>query len=229
MNNTINKLLLAGDMFMPEIHSRQPQFTYSACGPFTKHEQRIQKFKETGDTNYIYKNELDKACFDYDAAYSDSKYLTKRTVADKSLKNKAFDIAKDPKYDGYQRGLASMVYNFLDSKVADKKPVGSGAKHVNTKITSQNEQLAEELHKSIIRKFKKRKVYSTFKDNIWAADLADMQLLSKYNKGIRFLFCVIDIFSKYAWAVPLKDKKGISIVKAFQSILKQSNRKPNKI
>ena len=231
MNNTINKLLLAGDKFMPEIHLRQPQFTYSACGPFTKHEQRIQKFRETGDTNYIHKNELDKACFVHDAAYSDSKDLTKRTVADKILKNKAFDIAKDPKYDGYQRGLASMVYKFFDSKVAspDKKCIGSGAKRVNTKITPQNEQLAEELHKPIIRKFKKRKVYSTFKDNIWGVDLADMQLLSKYNKGIRFLLCVIDIFSKYAWVVPLKDKKGLSIVKAFQSILKQSNRKPNKI
>ena len=232
MNNTINKLLLAGDKFMPEIHLRQPQFTYSACGPFTKHEQRIQKFKETGDTNYIYKNELDKACFAHDAAYSDSKDLTKRTVADKILKNKAFDIAKDPKYDGYQRGLASMVYKFFDSKVAspDKKSVGSGAKRVNTKIAPQNEQLAEELHQPIIRKFQKRKVYSAFKDNIWGVDLADMQLLSKYNKGIRFLLCVIDIFSKYASVVPLKDKKGISIVKAFQIILKQSNsRKPNKI
>ena len=110
-----------------------------------------------------------------------------------------------------------------------KNSVGSGAKRINTKITPQNEQLAEELHKPIIRKFKKRKIYSTFKDNIWGVDLADMQLLSKYNKGIRFLLCVIDIFSKYAWLVPLKDKKGISIVKAFQSILKQSNRKPNKI
>ena len=115
MNNTINKLLLARDKFMPEIHLRQPQFTCSTCGPFTKHEQRIQKFKETGDTNYIYKNELNKPCFVHDAAYSDSKDLTKRTVADKILKNKAFDIAKDPKYDGYQRGLASMVY-FLTQK-----------------------------------------------------------------------------------------------------------------
>ena len=143
MNNTINKLLLAGDKFMPEIHLRQPQFTYSVCGPFTKHEQRIQKFRETGDTNYIYIyiNELDKACFVHDAAYSDSKDLTKRTVADKILKNKAFDIAKDPKYYGYQRGLASMVYKFFDSKVAspDKKSLGSGAKHVNIKITPQNE------------------------------------------------------------------------------------------
>ena len=87
MNNVINKFLLAGDKFMPEIHLRQPQFTYSACGPFTKHEQRIQKFKEIGDTNYIYiyiyMNELDKTCFVHDAAYSDSKDLTKRTVADK--------------------------------------------------------------------------------------------------------------------------------------------------
>ena len=128
MNNTINKLLLAGDKFMPEMHLRQHQFTYSTCGPFTKHKQRIQKFKGTGDTNYIYKNELDKACFVHDAAYSDSKDLIKRTIGDKILKNKAFDIAKDPKYDGYQRGLASMVYKFFD-----KKSVGSGAKHVNKK------------------------------------------------------------------------------------------------
>ena len=160
-------------------------------------------------------NELDKACFTHDTAYSDSKDLTKRTIVDKILRNKAFDIAKDPKYDGCQRGLASMVYKFFDSKIS-----GSGAK-----LIPQNEQLANELHKPIIRKFEKKKVYSTFKDNIWGVDLADMQLLSKYNKGI----CVIDIFNKYAWVVPLKDKKGISIVKAFQSILKQSNRKPNKI
>ena len=228
-SNVINKFLLVGDKFMPEIHLRQPQFTYSACGPFIKHEQRIQKFKETGDTKYIYMNELDKACCTHDPAYSDSKDLTKRTVADKILKNKAFDIAKDPKYDGYQRGLASMVYKFFDSKVS-----GSGAK-----LIPENEQLANELHNPIIRKFEKRKVYSTFKDNILGVDLADMQLLSKYNKGIRFLLCVIDIFRKYAWVVPLKDKKGISIVKAFQSILKQSNKrakgtsaqhvKPNKI
>ena len=109
-----------------------------------------------------------------------------------------------------------MVYKFFDSKVS-----GTGAK-----LTLQNEQLPEELHKPIIRKLEKRKVYSTFKDNIWDVDLADMQLLSKYNKGIRFLLCLL--CSKYAWVFPLQDKKGISIVKAFQIILKQSNRKPNK-
>ena len=221
MNNIINKFLLAGDKFMPDMHLRQLQFTYSACGPFTKHKQRIQKFKETGDINYIYKNELDKACFAHDAAYFDSKDLTKRTIADKILKNKAFNIAKDPKYDGYQRGLAPMVYKFFD-----KNSEGSG---VSTKLAPQNQQFAEELHKHIIKKFKKRKIHAAFKDNIWGTDLADMQLLSRYNKGIRFLLCVIDIFSKYAWVVPLRDKKGVSIVTAFQSILKQSNGKQNKI
>ena len=94
---------------------------------------------------------------------------------------------------------------------------------------ANNEKLAEELRKPVIKKFKKRTVYSGFKNNIWGADLADMQLISKFNKGFRFLLCVIDIFSKYAWVVPLKDKKGVSIVNAFQKILKESNRKPNKI
>ena len=136
MNNIINKFLLAGDKFMPEMHLRQPQFTYTACGPFTKHKKRIQKLNETGDTNYIYKNELDKACFAHDAAYSDSKDLIKRTVADKILKNKAFGIAKDRKYDGYQRELASIVYKFFD-----KKSKGSGAKHINTKRIPPNEQI----------------------------------------------------------------------------------------
>ena len=104
-------------------------------------------------------------------------------------------------------------------------------KRLQAGVTSipQNEKLAEKLHKPIIRKFKKRKAYSAFKDNIWAADLADMQLISKLNKEFRFLLCVIDIYGKYACVVSLKDKKGLSIVNAFQSILKKSHRKPNKI
>ena len=121
MNEIVNKFLLVGDKFMPEMHLRQPQFVYSACGPFTKNKERIQKFKETGDTNYIYKNELDKACFQHDMAYGDFKDLTKRTAADKVLRDKAFRIASDQKYDRYQRGLASMVYKFFD-----KKSKGSG-------------------------------------------------------------------------------------------------------
>ena len=96
-------------------------------------------------------------------------------------------------------------------------------------VNNESLKLADELHKPIIRKFNKRKVYSSFKDNIWGVDLADMRLFSKFNKGIKYLLCVIDLFSKYAFVVPLKDKKGVSIVNAFQSILDKSGRKPNKI
>ena len=109
MNEIINKFLLVGDKFMPEMHLKQPGFTYSACGPFAKNKERIQKFKETRDTSYIYKNELDKACFQHDMAYGDFKDLAKRTIADKVLRDKAFKIASDKKYDGYKTGLASMV------------------------------------------------------------------------------------------------------------------------
>ena len=110
MNEIVNKFILAGDKFMPEMHLKQPQFVYRACGLFTKNKERIQKFKETGDTSYIYKNGLDKACFQHDMTYGDFKHLPKITAADKVLRDKAFKIASDQKYDGYQRGLASMVY-----------------------------------------------------------------------------------------------------------------------
>ena len=124
----------------------------------------------------IHKNELDKASFQHDTAYRDFKDLARRTAADKLLRDKAFNIAKNPKYDEYQRGLGSMVYKFFDKKTAllsNKSALGSGIKSM-----PQKEQLAEELHKQITRKFKKRRVYSPFKDNIWGADLADMQSIS---------------------------------------------------
>ena len=147
MNQIVNKFLLAGDKFMPEMHLKEPGFTYSACGPFTKNKERIQKLKKTpGDTSYIYKNKLDKACFQHDMSYGNFKDLKRRTFSDKVLRDKVFNIARNPKYDGYQRGLASMVCNFFD-----KKSKGSG---VNIEV-KHNEQLAEESHKSIIRNFKK--------------------------------------------------------------------------
>ena len=205
MNEIVNTFLLPGDKFMPDMHLKQPGFTYSACGPFTKSKERIQKFKETGDTSYIYKNELDKACFQHDMAYGDFKDLKRRTASDKILRDKAFNIAKNPKYDGYQRGLASMVYKYFD-----KKSKGSGV--ANNEI-KQNLQLAKELHKPIIRNFKKRTVYSGFKGNIWGVDLADMQSLIKYNKGIKYLLCAIDLFSKYAWVIPIK------VIKVFEKVL----------
>ena len=173
----------------------------------------------------LYRNELDKACFQHDSAYADHKDLTNRTKADKVLRDKAYDIGSNPKYDGYQRGLASMVYNFFG-----KKYTGSGtAKPSSLERISNSSILADELQKLIIKKFKKKKVYLQFQDNIWGVDLADMQSLSRKNKDIKYLSCAIDLFSKYAFVIPLKDKKGISIVNAFNKIIKQSNRKPNKI
>ena len=100
------------------MHLRQPLFTYSTSGPFTKNKERIQKCKETGDSRYIYQNELDKVCFQYDMAYGDFKDLTKRTISDKILRDKAFNIAKDLEYDGYQCGLTSVVYKLFDEKAS---------------------------------------------------------------------------------------------------------------
>ena len=191
MNEIVNNFLLLGDKFMPEIHLKQPGFTYSACGPFNRNKEWIENFMQTGNTNFIYRNELDKACFQHDMAYGKSKDLVKRTQSDKVLKDKAFKIASDPKYDGYQRGLASMVYKFFD-----KKSSGSDV------ATEPNYQLTNEFHRQNIRKLKRWKVYSSFTDNIWGVNLADMQSLSKYNGGIKYLLCAIDIFSKYAWVVP---------------------------
>ena len=180
MNNVINKFLLAGHKFTPEMHLRQPQFVYSACGPFTRHKERIKKFKQIGDARYIYRNELDKACFQHDSAYVGHKALINRTKSDNVLRDKAYNIASNPEYDGYQRGLASMVYKFFD-----KISMGIGVK----KLKNISLILADELHKPVIKKFNKRKVYSQFKDNIWGIDLADKQSLSKKNKCIKYLLC----------------------------------------
>ena len=125
-----------------------------------------------------------------------------------------------------------MVYKFFDKKSAsltDKSAAGSGITMPANNEIKQNLQLAEELHKSIIRNLNKWTVYSGFKDNNWGADLADMQLINKFNKGFRFLVCAIDIFSNYAWVVPLKDKKSVTIANTFQKILDDSTRKWSKI
>ena len=121
MNEIVNKFLLTGDKFMPEMHLRQPRFTYSACGSFTKNKEGTENFMKTGMTDFIYKNELDKACLQHEMAYGNFKDLTRRTASDKLLRDKAFKIAENPKYDDYQRGLASTVY-----KLFDKKSSGSG-------------------------------------------------------------------------------------------------------
>ena len=146
---------------------------------------------QAGNTDRIHKNDLDKACFHHNVDYGKYKDLTKRTASDRVLRDKAFEIESNPKYDGYERGLASMVYKFFD-----KKSKGRGIE---------------------------------FMPNQLLADLADIQLINKYNKGIRYLLCVIDLFSKYGWVFPLKDRKGVSIIDTFEIILDSSKIKPNKI
>ena len=166
------------------MHLKQPGFTYSACRPFTKNKERIEKFMHARNTDLVYKNDLDKAWFQHDMAYGKSKDLAKRTQSDKVLRDKAFKIASDPKYEGYQRGLASMVYKFFD-----KRSSGSGVavSLANKSATKPDNQLENELHRQIIRKFQKRKVNPSIRDNIWGVDLADMESLTKYNKGIKYL------------------------------------------
>ena len=116
MNETLNKVLLAGYKFMAEMDLRQAWFTYSTCGPFTKNKERIQKLKETIDSQYILQNELDKACFQHDMIYRDFKDLTRITASDKILRDKAFNIAKNPKCDEYQRGHTWIVCKYFGKK-----------------------------------------------------------------------------------------------------------------
>ena len=135
----------------------------------------IQKFRETCNLKHSYRNELEKTCFAHDAAYSESKDLARRTTSDKILKDRAYETAKGCGYGGYQRALAGMVYKFFDKKTRSGRSV--------------NEQLVEELHKPVTKKFKRRKVYMRFKDNIWIANLAEMESLSSNNKNIKYLLC----------------------------------------
>ena len=190
-NDIIHKFLLIGDKFMPEMHFWDPKVkNYSACGLFTRDQQKINEFMKDGRLSHIAKNRLDAACFQHDSAYAKYKDRLNRKQSDIVLKSKALEIATDPRVNAYQRGLASMVYKFFNERTK-----GSGI---------ENKILAEELHKPIIKKFKRRKVYSSFKNNIWDVDLADMTLISKFNKGMKYLLCVIDLFSRHAWIISLK-------------------------
>ena len=143
-------------------------------GPFTKHRESFQKFRETGNLKHIYKSELDKALFAHDAAYFDSKDLAKKAISDKI--DMAYKIAINRKCDYHQRELARMVYKFFDKKAGSR--------------ASKNEQLAQGVHKLVFKKFKRKKVHSRFKDNICVADLAELGSLSSKNCGIKYLLCV---------------------------------------
>ena len=126
------KFLLIEDKFLSELNLKQPGFTYSACGLFTKHSKNMLKFREKGNLKYLYRSKLEKACFAHDVAYSNSKDLATRAISDNILKVRAYEISSNCNHDGYQRTSASMVYKFFNTKI------GSGI--------SVHEQLTEELH-----------------------------------------------------------------------------------
>ena len=175
-SDIINKFLLIGGEFMSEMHLWDPKVKkYSSCSPFTRHQKTIDMFMKDGRLSHILKNRLNAACFQHDSAYAKYKDRLNRKQSDIVLKNKALKIATDPRVNGYQRGLASMVYKFFNERTK-----GLGIDNKGNLLV--NSQLGEELHKSIIKNFKRRRVYSSFKDNIWGVDLADMQLISKYKK-----------------------------------------------
>ena len=179
MNEIFNKFFLVGDKFMPELHLKQPGFTYSACGPFTRNKKSIEKFWQTVNTDFIYKNELDKACLKDDMAHGKSKDLAKRSQSDKVLRDRAFITASDKKYGGYQRGLALMVYKLFDKKSSES---GVATLFANKSATEQNYQLANEISKG--RKPKK----------IWADQRGefDKKLFKRFFKIIN-----IEMYSKY--------------------------------
>ena len=162
---------------------RQLGFTYSAFGPFTKNKERIQKLKKTEDRKYISRNELDRACFLRDMAYGNFKDLARRTAFDKVLRHKAFNALKIQ----YMMDIKYVLLLWLISILL---------KSLKVVVLIMNLNKASNQLKNYTNQSKKRKVYSSFKENICAADSANMQLISKFNKGPRFLLCDIDIFSK---------------------------------
>ena len=210
MNQIVHKFSLEGDKFMSEMHLRQLGFTYSACEPFTKNIQRIQKFMQTEDANYIYKNELDEACFQHDMAYGKYKDLEKRTHSDKVIKGKAFEVTNNPKYDRYQRGLASMVQWSISFLTGNQKELV-----LKMKLKKTSSYYYEQLNQ-LLENLKKEKCI-LFLKTIFGVLI--YLIISEYKKGKRYLLCAIDLFSKYSFVLPLKDKKGTTIVNAFQSIL----------
>ena len=154
MNEIACKFLLNEDKFIPALHLRQQGFTYRPCEPFIERHESVPKYKETGILNYIYKRESDKACFARDDVHGDSKGLPKKAVSDQDLSKKSYKIAPNPKFDGYQKELVSMMHKLSDKKVGYRVNV--------------NEVLLQELHKPKFKKFKRRKLYASPKDNFWA-------------------------------------------------------------
>ena len=176
MNDIISTSLLVGDNFMPEMHLIQPRLIHSACGPFTYSKERKQKFKVTVKWRYISQNKLDKAYFLHNIAHGDFQDSPRRIASDKVLRDKALNITKNPNYNENNRGLALMAYRCFGKKSTIRTGAGANCNPED----SDKKNLSQQLHKPIIRKLVKRKVYSSFNDNIWGADVTDMPLYFDY-------------------------------------------------
>jgi transposase InsO family protein len=191
------------------------QQKYSFCGPGTKYEQRIRE-------GYQGINELDSMCKLHDKFYNENTDTKVRNISDMALAHRADEIAKNPIFDAVQRKDA----NFVSGIMKTKAKFGLGLEAVPA---AWNEELANELHAPVKRKFQRRRVISYGVDDVWSCDLVEMQEWSKQNKGYRYMLNVVDVFSKYAWSVKLLDKKGKTVLEAFKQIVESSGRKPGHI
>jgi hypothetical protein len=212
-DSVINKLV---NNLPFEMHAWSPEVgKYAACGPGSKTQERLDQYIKTGDTNHIFKNELDKACLYHDVAYGSNKDVPSRHIADKELMDRAIAIASDKTKNGYERALSSLLYKFFEKKIK----MGQG-------IQSDNAVLADELHHPIRHNYPRRKVKATNVDEIWACDLVDMTEVNADN-GYRYILNIVDCFSKYAWSVPLKSKRTEELVEAFRTLFRTS--KPERL
>ena len=188
------------------MHLRQPIFAYSASRIFSKIKKKIQRFKETWDSRYIYQNKLDIACFQHDRTYGGFKNLTKRRASEKNCAIMHLILLIIQNMMDIKEVLLQWFINVLNKNFWQRYYKGN----------KPNQQWTEEITQTNLQKLSEKKITLTFYRRHLGVDLADIQLISKINKGIRFLLRVIDIFSKYAWVIPLKNKKGITITNAFQ-------------
>jgi Domain of unknown function (DUF5679)/Integrase core domain/Phospholipase A2-like domain len=189
------------------------QQKYSFCGPGTRYEQRIRE-------GYQGINELDTMCKLHDKFYNENTDTKVRNISDIALAHRADEIAKNPIFDAVQRKDA----NFISGIMKTKAKFGFGIEK-----KAWNEELANELHAPVRRKFQRRRVISYGVDDVWSCDLVEMQEWSKQNKGYRYMLNVVDVYSKYAWSVKLLDKKGKTVLEAFKQIVENSGSKPRHI
>jgi transposase InsO family protein len=190
------------------------QQKYSFCGPGTRYEQRVRE-------GYRGINELDSMCKLHDKFYNENTDTKVRNISDMALAHRADEIFNNPVYDAVQRKDASFISGIMKTKA--KFGFGSNV------AKQWNEELANELHAPVKRKFQRRRVISYGVDDVWSCDLVEMQEWCKDNKGYRYMLNVVDVFSKYAWSIKLLDKKGKTVLEAFKQIVKTSGRKPDHI